>query len=170
MTSDGSVEIGRIAKAHGLRGEVGVKLHWSASEVLFSVDEVFVESDAGQRTLRVEACRPTPKGVLLKLAGIDDRTAAEALRGASVSVPRALLPELEEGEFYLADLLGAKVIAPDGEVGEVIEVRMDPSVDTAVIRTPDGKSVEQPLVEAWLDEVDLEARVIRLSSRDGLVD
>jgi hypothetical protein len=47
---------------------------------------------------------------------------------------------------------------------------MDPSVDTAVIRTPDGRSVEQPLVEAWLDEVDLEARVVRLSSRDGLVD
>jgi 16S rRNA processing protein RimM len=165
-----TVEIGRIAKAHGLLGEVGVKLHWSDSEVLFEVDEVRVEHDGAARTLRVESVRPTPKGLLLKLEGIDDRNAAEALRGARVSVPRSALGELQAGEYYLSDLIGCRVVAPAGEVGVVVEVRVHPSVDSAIIADPSGKLREQPLVDAWVEEVDLDARVLRLSSTDGLVE
>jgi 16S rRNA processing protein RimM len=170
LTAPERVEIGRVAKAHGLTGEVGVKLHWSHSEILFSVDEVLVELGGQERVIPIERARATPKGVLLKLAGVDDRTQAEALRGARILVQRSALPELGEGEYYLSDLVGFGVVAPDGEIGEVVEVRVHPSVDSAIIRAPDGRLLEQPLVDAWLEEVDLEARVLRLSTREGLVE
>jgi 16S rRNA processing protein RimM len=170
LTKSDRVEIGRVAKAHGLRGEVGVKLHWSQSEVLLSVDEVLVADQGGERAMQIEAARPTPKGVLLKLAGIDDRTAAEALRGASISVLRSTLPEAGAGEYYLSDLIGARVDGPDGTIGEIVELRVHPTVDSAIIRTPDGRLLEQPLAEGWIAEVDLEARVVLLASTDGLME
>jgi 16S rRNA processing protein RimM len=171
LTASGAVEIGRVAKAHGLRGEVGVKLHWSHSEVLFSVDEVLVSDEQAERTMRIEAARPTPKGVLLKLAGVDDRTAAEALRGARISVPRSALPETADGEYYLSDLIGARVDGPEGQtIGEIVELRVHPTVDSAIIRTREGRTLEQPLAEVWIAEVDLEARVVQLASLDGLME
>jgi 16S rRNA processing protein RimM len=170
LTASDNVEIGRIAKAHGLRGEVGVKLHWSHSEVLCSVEEVLVAGAGGERAIPIEAARPTPKGVLLKLAGVDDRTAAEALRGAAVLVPRSALPAPGDGEYYLSDLVGARVSGPNGEIGVVVEVRVHPSVDSAIIVTPDGRLLEQPLVDAWIEAVDLEAHLLLLSSTDGLVE
>ena len=160
------VEIGRIVKAHGLSGEVGVKLHWGQSELVFDLAEAII----GGKPRVIESVRPTAKGVLVKLEGVDDRTAAEALVGQTVLVPRDLLPEPEPGEYYLSDLIGARVISPAGEVGEIVEVRVHPSVDTAVVRDADGRTRELPLVEAWLDEVDLEARLVRISSEDALVD
>lgn len=164
------VEIGRVARAHGLRGEVSVKLYFAESELLGSLDSVRLGSADDCRELTIEAARPTPKGWLLKLRGVDDRNAAEALSGAPLWVPRSALPEPGENEYYLSDLVGARVVGPEGEIGEVIEVRIHPSVDTAVIRAPDGRTLEQPLVDAWVEEVDLDAGVVRLSSTDGLVD
>lgn len=164
------VEIGRVKKAHGLLGEVGVKLHWSDSEALFQVGDIELEKAGVTRRLRVESVRVTPKGLLVKLAGIDDRDAAEALVGASVWVARAALGEPGQGEYYLSDLVGMRVLGPDGEIGTVVDVLVHPSVDSAIIADTSGKRYELPLVEAWLEEVDLEARVLRLSSTDGLVE
>jgi 16S rRNA processing protein RimM len=164
------IEIGRVTRAHALAGELRVEPHWAGSESLFEVEEVRLERDGRPPVLaRVESARPNNKAVLLKLAGIDDRTAAEALRGARVWIERSRLPESDSGEFYLCDLIGARVYAPDGEVGAVVEVRLHPSVDCLVIRTPDGTLVEQPLAEPWLEHVDVDAKRVELSTRDGLI-
>jgi len=106
---------------------------------------------------------------LVKLHGVDDRNAAEALHGASVSVPRAVLPALEPGEYYLADLVGAKLTGPEGVVGEVTAVVSHPTVDVVLVRLPDGKTVEQALSPPWLSHVDVAARLIVLHSLDGLM-
>jgi 16S rRNA processing protein RimM len=166
-----TIEIGRIGRAHGTRGDVKVALHWAGSQALHHVSTVVLrrpgDTDA---TWRVERARPTPKGYLLKLEGIDDRTAAEAIRGASVLVDRGELPELEPGEYYLSDLVGLRVVSPAGPVGEVVEVRSHPSVDTIIIRGANGALFEQPLSPPWLDVVDTAARELRLANTDGLID
>ena len=144
-------------------------LHWDGSDALYQATEVALElPDGSQRQLAVEAARPPNKAVLLKLVGVDGRSAAEALSGAKVWVPREALPPLEDGEYYLSDLVGARVMAPDGEVGEVVEVRLHPSVDAIVVRLVSGELVEQVLAEPWLGRVDVEAGVVELTSRDGL--
>jgi 16S rRNA processing protein RimM len=91
------------------------------------------------------------------------------LHGATVSVARSVLPPLEPGEYYLIDLVGAKVVGPDGEVGEVTGIVSHPTVDVVVLRLNDGSSAEQPLSEPWLQSVDATERRIVLSSLDGLM-
>lgn len=119
---------------------------------------------------KVRAARPANRAVLVSLEGIQDRDRAEALRGATVSVARDSLPALEAGEYYLCDLIGASVVAPRGPVGEVVEVRVHPSVDSFVVRAPDGTLWEQPIAEPWILSVDVTAKRVELSTTDGLVE
>lgn len=146
-----------------------MRLHWEGSNALGALAEV--ELAAGPASVRheVEWVRPGPGGVLLKLRGVDDRDAAQALAGASLLVPRSALPETAAGEFYLSDLVGAAVFGPEGRIGEVIEVRTHPSIDCVAVRLSDGRVLEQPLCEPWLEEVDLEAGRIVLSSTEGMM-
>ena len=164
------VEIGRIGRAHGIRGEVRVHLHWSESDALQHVDEVLVTREKHPpQSMRIERARPAGKGVLLKFSGIDDRDAAEALRGRGVSVPHEALPPLADGEYYLSDLVGARVVGPDGDVGRVVEVRIHPSVDSLVIETKDGERREQAIAEPWIARVDATEGIVELASLDGLI-
>lgn len=164
------VELGRVGRPHGIRGEVRVQLHFAQGDTLLGVASVVVsQKGKADRTYGVISARPAGKGVLLALEGVEDRDAADLLRGATISVPRGELPEPEEGEYYLCDLMGARVVGPSGDVGEVIEIRVHPSVDCLVIQTPDGKTLEQPLVEPWIERVDVEEGIVELSSTDGLV-
>jgi 16S rRNA processing protein RimM len=160
-----------VAKPHGVRGELKVRLHWEPSDTLLVADSV-VLSAAGRSpvTLRVESARRIPKHVLLKLAGLDDPQAAEQWRAAAVAVPRDALSPLPEGEFFLCDLVEARVFAPDGPVGEVIEVRLYPSVDVMVIRKPDGRVVEQPLADPWIETIDIAAGRVQLATTDGIIE
>jgi 16S rRNA processing protein RimM len=164
------VELGRVTRAHGIRGEVRVHLHWAGSETLEHVREITLMRD-GQNlgVRRVEAARRADKAVLLRLEGIRDRDAADELRGLTVHVPRESLPPPEDGEYYLCDLIGATVVGPAGPVGEVTEVRVHPSVDTLVIRAPDGTLYEQAIAEPWIARVDPVAKLVELSSVDGLI-
>ena len=164
------VELGRVTRPHGIRGEVRVQLHWAGSDTLEQVREVTLcrgQEPVGVR--RIEAARRADKAVLLRFEGVRDRDGAEALRGLAVCVPRESLPSPDEGEYYLCDLVGAKVVAPSGIIGEVTEVRVHPSVDTLVIRSPEGKVFEQVIAEPWIVSVDTAGKVVELSSEDGLI-
>jgi 16S rRNA processing protein RimM len=165
------LEVGRVAKPHGVRGELKVQLHWVQSSALLEVDSVMLRSEqCPERSYVVERARRSSRFVLLKLRGVDDRATAEPLRGAAVAVARAELPPLAEGEFYLGDLVGARVLGPGGLVGDVVEVLPYPSVDVVVVRTPEGKLVEQPLSEPWVERVDAAQGCIHLASTDGLIE
>lgn len=174
-TNDGTasappLQVGRVGRAHGLRGEVRVALHWPESNTLLEVDEVLLQvAGAAPQRLAVEAARRAGKAVLLKLAGVDDRTAAERLNGADLAVARDSVEPLDPGEYYLADLLGARVVVGEELIGTVEGVHVHPTVDSIVIRTVDGESLEQPLGEHWVSRVDVDAGVIELTSREGLM-
>jgi len=166
-----ALDVARVGRPHGLRGAIKVDLHWSASTSLFELDRLRLLLPSGQeREFDLESVTPAGKSLLVKLAGVDDRDAALALRGSRVLVERAALPALAEGEAYLVDLVGSEVVAPDGVVGEVVSVEVNPSVDSLVIRRPDGTLVEQALLPAFVARIDASARRIELSSRDGLIE
>lgn len=148
-----------------------MRLHWPESTVLFEQASVLLAVSGGAPVTReVEHARPAHDHVLLKFVGIDDRDRADELRGAAILVPRTALPEPEPGEFYLTDLIGAAVFTPDGKLGEIIEIRQHPTLDTLLIRKLDGTEVEQPVNEQWIDEVDVDARRVVLSGTDGLIE
>jgi 16S rRNA processing protein RimM len=163
------LDVGWVLKAHGLKGELCVRLHWPESTSLEHANALQLSKGQRSQVFEIVATRKVPEAVLVTLQGIADRNSAESWRGARVCVDRALLPDLAPNEYYLADLVGAKVSAPDGEVGVVVELVFYPSVECLVIETPSGQRVEQPILEQWLEHVDARQRTVRLSSREGLI-
>ena len=113
-----AIELGKITKPHGLRGEVKLRLHWDQSDSLGSLRSIHVVDGSGRRTTyAVDAARRVGKGYLLKLRGVDDCDAAEGLRDCRVEASRDELPALEPGEYYLCDLVGLRVQIEGGRNG-----------------------------------------------------
>jgi 16S rRNA processing protein RimM len=170
LESSTQLELGRVVRAHGLRGGLSVALHWKGSDGLDEARRVVLRVETRPDTeFDVRRVSGTGAFRILELEGIVDRTQAESYAGAKVLIARSDLPPLEPGEYYLADLVGATVAAPDGVVGRVVEIAMHPSVDALVIETPDGGRVEQPLLDHWVERVDVANALVHLASRDGLV-
>ncbi len=148
------VEVGFVARAHGIRGEICAVPHDAASTTLGEVAAVWIRG----RRYEIAEARDTQKGFLLALAGVDDRDAADALRGAAVEVAREDLA-LADGEILLADLVGCAVRKADGTPwGAVTGLDLGPQV-RLVIRDGDRER-EVPLVDALVTNIDLEARVV----------
>jgi 16S rRNA processing protein RimM len=171
------IELGRVSRPHGLRGEIEVRLYWPESTALLEAETVVLSppgatgAEGAQRICRVRYARATPKGVLLCLHEVADRDAAEALKGWAVSLERTVMPPLEPGEYYLCDTVGADVLGPDGtRIGKVGALRLYPSVDALLIEREDGGQAEQPLVEHFVREVDVVQKRIVLASLEGLIE
>jgi 16S rRNA processing protein RimM len=168
VTRDGApprIEIGGVARAHGIRGEVVIVTHDPASRTLASVERIYL--DGAPR--RVLAARYTHRGWLVLLEGVATRTEAEALRGRSVEVDRADLA-LEEGDVLLHDLVGCAVRLPDGTPwGVIAEIDSVPGGLQDRIVIHDG-AVERmlPLVDAFVTDIDLDARVVTVDPPEGL--
>jgi 16S rRNA processing protein RimM len=160
------VPLAEVARPHGVRGEVRVKMYNSDSELLPSLSEVLVRRrDGAERTIRLQSVRGADAGYLLaKLEGVDDRDAAESFRGAELCVRRDAFPPLEEGEFYACDVVGARLYGPDGELGIVEDLASYPTADVLIGRLSGGTRCEIPLVEDYIAEIDTAARQVRLTS------
>jgi 16S rRNA processing protein RimM len=159
------IEIGGIARAHGIRGEVAIVTHDPASETLGEVEHVYV--DGVPR--RILASRHTHRGWLVLLEGVATRNEAEALRGRPVEVDRDDL-HLSEGDILLQDLIGCAVKLVDGRPwGVVASVDSVPGglQDRLVIHDGDVERM-LPLVDQLVKDIDLEARVITVDPPEGL--
>jgi 16S rRNA processing protein RimM len=158
----GRIEVGFVARAHGIRGELLAVPHDPASRTLAGARAVWI----GGRRYPVRAARATPRGFLILVEGVDDRTAAEGLRGAALEVEREEIP-LAEGEVLLADLVGCRAQLPDGTPwGEIVALALGPQV-RLVVRDGDVER-ELPLVEALVPAIDLAGRVVTVDPPDGL--
>jgi 16S rRNA processing protein RimM len=158
--------LGRISGAHGIRGEVLIKTFTERPEDIAAYGPL--DDDRG-RPLRIEAVRVTPRGVVARLAAIADRTAAEALKGASLYVDRERLPAPGEGEFYHADLVGLAAVTPDGRpLGEVVAVHNHGAGDLLELRLAgSGRTELVAFTDAFVPEVDLAARRVVLALPSG---
>ena len=155
--------IGYVARAHGLRGELRVHLHAAESTVLFDVDKVWI---GGQERV-VESARPTTGAVLLTVEGIEDRDAAEALKGQPVEVERDAV-SLEPGEYLLADLPGCVVVDEEGrEIGRVVEV-MPGAQPILVIHDDQRRELLLPAVPQFVVEVDTATRRVVVAVPEDL--
>jgi 16S rRNA processing protein RimM len=105
----------------------------------------------------------------LKLKGVDDRTAAERVSGRWIRIPRSECGSLPAGSFYFFELVGLRVVTPDGEaIGTVREVLRAPAQDLLVIDR-NGGEVLVPMVREWVRSVDPEAGVVTVESIEGLI-
>jgi len=127
------VVIGLIVGAFGTRGETKVRLETDFPERLPNRTVWLKPPDGPPRQSRIESVRFHKGNALVKFEGVDDMTAAQALRGFEVRVPRSELAELPEGEFYVHDIVGLQAVTEAGEdLGVVTEVIRGPANDVYV--------------------------------------
>ena len=130
------IALAAVAGAHGVKGELRLKLFTDSIDNLKRYGTVFI----GGAERKLESVRPVSSGAVARIEGISDRSAAEALRGSLVEVDRAALPSLEEGEYYHADLIGLPCIDAQGrELGKVVAVENYGAGDLLEVETDGGK-------------------------------
>lgn len=150
MTGGGErrIALAAVAGAHGVKGELRLKLFSDGASGLAAHDRLYVEGVPR----RLLAVRNASNGAVARFEGVTDRSAAEALRGALVEVDRAALPELEEGEYYHADLIGLQAVDRDGDpVGTVVSVENFGAGDLLEIEALDGKRALIPFKDGIAD-------------------
>lgn len=169
-----AVEVGRVRDAWGVRGWFAVQPHSASPEALFAARHWYLQWPQGGaglgpgtcRALAIAQVRAHGDGLVAKARDIDDRSAAEALKGARIFVARADFPPLDEGEYYWVDLIGLAVLNREGVVlGDVVDLLATGPQQTLVLhQLVAGKTVERliPFVDAYVDAVDLAARQIRV--------
>jgi 16S rRNA processing protein RimM len=153
--ADRPVILAAISGAHGIGGEVRLKLFADSAESLSSHKTVRV----GERELTLKSVKSGGGAPIARFAEIADRTAAEALRGELVTVPRSALPTLEEGEYYHADLIGLRCESAEGEaLGIVASVENFGAGDILEIEKIGGKTAMVPFRAGVADLV--EGRIV----------
>ena len=153
--------IGRVARAHGIRGRVLIAPYNAGSEGLCRARRIWL----GEREFEVDRAQRVTQGDLVALRGVGDRDQADALRGEEVRVDRAELPALEAGEMYAIDLIGYQVSDPQGTVRGVVE-DLEEAGPQDLLRLDGGTLVPLALVT----EVQPQARRIVVDAPEGLFD
>jgi 16S rRNA processing protein RimM len=155
MKKEARVLLGRITGAHGLKGEVVVHAYTEYPEDIAAYGTLS-DSDGG-RGIELKAVRISDKDVIARVAGVNDRTQAEALKGMELWVPRERLPDADDGEFYHADLIGLDAFAPDGRrVGTVVAVPNYGASDLLEIRLEGSRRTELiAFTDDFVPEVDI---------------
>jgi len=168
---DAWVPLAEVARPHGVRGELRLKLYNRDSDLLLSLDDVLIRfPDGDEQEVSVDGARRANDAILMKLHSVDDRNRADELRGAIICAKRSEFPALDDGEFYACDVEGARVVAPGGEeLGRVVEMKSYPTVDVLVVTAADGgRPWEVPLVDAVVARVDVAAGEVVVATREGI--
>jgi 16S rRNA processing protein RimM len=166
-----AIEVGRIADAWGIKGWFKVIPHSASPEALFSSRRWFLQptergakSFAGTVLLRIREAKEHSDSVVAHAHEVEDRSAAEALRGARIFVPRSSFPTAAEDEYYWVDLIGLEVVNREGlAMGKVKELLSTGPQTVLVLEFEvDGKLQERmiPFVSAYVDKVDLAGKTI----------
>lgn len=161
--------LGAITGAHGIRGQVKIKPFTENPDDVGSYGPV--TDEAGTRTFTLQVMGRAKEQVVVKLEGVGDRNAAEALRGTRLYVGRDKLPEAEDGAFYHADLIGLRVEDTSGEtIGEVTAMYDFGAGDLVEFRGLVGKSHMLPFTEEIVPVVDLDGGRIVVNPPEGSLD
>ncbi|RBM05020.1 ribosome maturation factor RimM [Streptomyces sp. PT12] len=164
--------VARIGRAHGIKGEVSVELRTDEPETRLAPGAVLATDPAAVGPLTIESGRVHSGRLLLRFAGVGDRTAAEALRNTLLiaEVDPEELPDDPE-EFYDHQLIGLDAVTGDGAaVGTVTEVAHLPGQDLLVVERPDGEEALIPFVGEIVPEVDLAGGRLVVTPPPGLLD
>jgi len=164
------VPLAEVARPHGVKGELRLRLFNKTSDTLLGQDEVLVRFEDGEEhEVSVERARRADDAILMKLHSVDDRNRAEELRGALICVRRSDFEDAESGEFYAIDIVGADVKVGGQRVGLVAELVTYPSVEVLLVHADDGRGDwEVPLTEMYIARIDVEAKLVELVSLDDI--
>lgn len=164
------IALGRIRKAHGVRGEASVE-PWTEFERFSEVRDVMLVSpdESLTRPTKIEAARAHGDRALLKFAGIDTPEDLQLLQEWTIEIPEAEAREVEEGEYFLHDLVGAHLIDKDGrDRGNVIDVYEGGGGVLLNVKRGDGKEYEVPFASTICTNIDVAKKTITVDLPEGI--
>ncbi|MGN8129234.1 ribosome maturation factor RimM [Paenarthrobacter sp. 22069] len=162
------LQVARIGKPHGIRGEVTVQVLTDAPEDRFVPGTEFVVEPATAGPLTVSSARWNKDILLLGFEEVADRNTAETLRGAKLFIETEELDEDDDEGWYEHELVGLEARVGTQVVGKVSALNTMPVQDLLLVTTPEGAEILVPFVEQIVPEVNIEEGFILLTPPDGL--
>ncbi len=173
MPASSLVVLGRLAKPHGVKGDIRVDYYADSADLL-DKPLMLRAGRFAPRPIRVRDWHLWKDQLILGIEGCNDRSAAEQLRGQELLIDASFLPEPEEDEPYLRDLIGLSVRLEDGTtVGELEDVDFPAGQEMWVIRAPEesgGYEILFPAVPEFVRDIDLSAGTATIAPPEGLLD
>ena len=170
------VEIGTLARPHGIRGEIRVNYYADSLELLRG-DVVYLQAgNKPPRKMEIDTVRMHQGTPLIRFVEAPDRTAAEFLRGQTLLIPESALPELDEDEVYLHDMLGLSVVldATGQKLGVLDHVLFHGEQELWSIPGDPGRAsgheILFPAVPEFVADIDLDTEIIRITPPEGLLE
>lgn len=164
------LKVGVITTTHGVRGEVKVYPTTDEPERFLELDYVLLDTGRELRKLEIKNVKFFKNLVILKFKGVDNINDIEKYKGRDLWIPREEGQELEEDEYYIADLLGMSVVLEDGqELGTLKDVMETGANDVYIIDSAEHGEVLLPAIKECILDVDLEKNVMTIHLMKGLI-
>lgn len=167
--TENRIIVGKFGSCYGIRGWLRVFSFTENSESIFSYQPWYIYQDGKWQVVELESFKPHNQDIVVKIAGVDDRDAANALTNCEIAVDSQLLPQLTEGNFYWKDLIGCRVITTQGyDLGIVTTLMETGSNDVLVVKANlnDAFSVKERLVpfveQHVIKQIDLDTKEIKV--------
>ncbi len=164
------LQVARIGKPHGIRGEVTVQVLTDAPQERFVKGEVLHVTGGPVSTLTIKNARWNKAILLLSFDEIADRNVAETLRGARLEIDSDEAPDNDSDEWYEHELLDLKVMHEGTQIGVVTALRTNPAQDLLVFEDASGEEIYLPFVDEFVPEIDTEAGTITITPPAGLLE
>lgn len=169
MTNNKLICIGKIISAHGIRGQVKIHSYTEIPEEINNYSPLLGKDGLKSYKVNIKSCNN--EILIANIDGINDRNAAEALKGEKLYTTRKSLPETEENEFYYEDLAGLKVLSKSGEeYGIVEEINNYGAGDIITIKLKNGKQEEYSLSRDIFPEISIDKGTITFIAPEILMD
>ena len=163
--------VGVIANSHGVKGEVKVYPTTDDTDRFKDLETVYLDDNVTYRELHVKSVKYVKNMVVLGFKEYNNMNDILGLKGMDLYVDRENAIPLKEGEFYVADMIGADIVTDENEhFGTLSNILKTGANDVYVIKTDNGKEVLFPSIPECILEKDLESKVIKVHIMDGLLD
>lgn len=165
------LQVGAITSTHGVRGEVKVFPTTDDVKRFSKLKEVELETGTGTTTLHIKGVKYFKQFAILKFEEYDSLNDVESIKGRKLFVTRKNAVKLQKDEYFIADLIGMKVVDPDIQVeGELTDVLQTGANDVYDITLFDGRNFLLPAIADCIKKVDMKERVITIHILEGLLD
>lgn len=165
------LRVGVICSPHGVKGEAKVFPTTDELTRFTQLRRVYLDTRSGLRETEVEAVRFFKQLAIVKFKGIETPEEMQRLKGTDVLVMREDAVPLAQDEYFLCDIIGARVVTDEDEpLGTIAEVLQTGANDVYVVKTPEGREVLLPVIPDCVLKVDVEAGLVRVHLMKGLID
>lgn len=171
IDTDKYLQVGAITSTHGIKGEVKVFPTTDDPSRYDDLEEVFLDTGKELKALHISSVKYFKQYVIVKFKEFKDINEIEPFKGKNIYVDREHAVELEDDEYFVADLLGLTVKSDEGEViGELTDVMFLPGAnDVYVVKTDEGKEILLPAIEECILDIDLDEEIMTVHIMDGLL-